>query len=146
MLIHTLSAADFSLSLLANSAAISPAKQETKSTEPVAESDLAQPAASLTSSTEDETSLELAEIKQLQELRNRDREVRAHELAHLAVAGALAISGPAYDFERGPDGQLYAVGGEVHIDTSAEAGDPEATLDKARQIRSAALAPAQPSA
>ena len=94
----------------------------------------------------DEKELEQAEIKQLQELRSRDLEVRTHEQAHLAAAGALATSGPAFDYERGPDGRLYAVGGEVHIDTSAESGDPEATLDKARQIRRAALAPAQPSA
>lgn len=48
-------------------------------------------------------------------------------------------------FERGPDGKQYAVGGEVHIDTTPIAGNPEATARKARRIRAAALAPADPS-
>jgi len=37
------------------------------------------------------------------------------------------------------------VGGEVSIDTSPEPGDPEATLQKMRRVRAAALAPAYPS-
>jgi len=78
-------------------------------------------------------------------LRARDREVRAHEQAHLAAAGGLATGGPTFTFVRGPDGKQYAVGGEVNIDTSPVQGDPEATIQKARQIRAAALAPADPS-
>jgi len=85
------------------------------------------------------------EQKQLQALRNRDREVRAHEQAHASVAGSLAKGGPIFEYQHGPDGRQYAVGGEVQIDTSAEAGDPKATIIKAQQIRRAALAPAQPS-
>ena len=65
--------------------------------------------------------------------------------AHLAAAGSLAIGGPTYTYQRGPDGVLYAVGGQVNIDTSAVPGDPEATLEKAQRIRAAALAPAEPS-
>ncbi len=78
-------------------------------------------------------------------MHQRDREVRAHEQAHSSVAGSLAKGGPSFDYERGPDGQLYAVGGEVQIDTSKVAGDPKATAEKARQVRRAALAPAEPS-
>jgi hypothetical protein len=85
------------------------------------------------------------EIKQVQDLKTRDREVRAHEAAHLSAAGSLAQSGASYSYQRGPDGVQYAVGGEVHIDTSAVAGDPETTLAKSQRIRAAALAPAQPS-
>ncbi|MDH3589567.1 MAG: putative metalloprotease CJM1_0395 family protein [Gammaproteobacteria bacterium] len=85
---------------------------------------------------------ELAEIR---ELRNRDREVRAHEQAHLSAAGPHARGGASFTYEVGPDGKRYAVGGEVSIDSS-EAGDPSATLAKAQQIRRAALAPADPSA
>lgn len=92
-----------------------------------------------------ESELTEAEKKELRELRSRDREVRAHEQAHAAVAGSLAKGGPSYDYQRGPDGRLYAVGGEVQIDTSAVSGDPRATADKAQRIRRAALAPAQPS-
>ena len=51
---------------------------------------------------------------------------------------------PSYQFERGPDGVSYAVGGEVQIDTS-KAATPEQTIDKAQTIRRAALAPAEPS-
>jgi hypothetical protein len=81
---------------------------------------------------------------QIQELAARDREVRAHEQAHAAVAGQYASS-PTYSFVRGPDGVSYAVGGEVSIDTSPIPGDPEATLRKAQQLRRAANAPADPS-
>lgn len=83
---------------------------------------------------------------ELQKLKNRDREVRNHEQAHLSAAGGIAISSASFTFAIGPDGQRYAVGGEVSIDTSAVANNPEATLRKAETIRRAALAPAQPSA
>ena len=55
-------------------------------------------------------------------------------------------TGVSFTYQRGPDGVQYAVGGEVGIDTSPVAGDPEATLAKAQRIRAAALAPAEPSA
>ena len=86
------------------------------------------------------------EIRQVRELKQRDRQVRTHEQAHLAAAGSLAQGGPSFKFQRGPDGQQYAVGGEVNIDISAEPGDPNATIEKAQRIRRAALAPANPSA
>lgn len=85
------------------------------------------------------------ERRALEQLKARDREVRAHEQAHLAAAGGLVRGGMAFSFQRGPDGQLYAIGGEVNIDTAPVVGDPQATLLKAEQIRRAALAPAQPS-
>ena len=74
-----------------------------------------------------------------------DREVRAHERAHLAAAGGLARGGASFKTVKGPDGQLYAVAGEVQIDTSPVPGDPDATIRKAETIRRAALAPARPS-
>ncbi len=85
-----------------------------------------------------------AEQQKLAELKKRDAEVRAHEQAHAAVGGSLA-GAPSYQYERGPDGQQYAVGGEVPIDVSPVAGDPRATIDKMQQVRAAALAPAEPS-
>lgn len=88
----------------------------------------------------------LRQQAELQELKARDREVRAHEAAHAAAAGSVATSGPNFTFQRGPDGRQYAIGGEVNIDTSPVPGDPEATIQKAQTIRSAALAPANPSA
>ncbi len=89
--------------------------------------------------------LKFKEQQILLKLRRRDREVRAHEEAHLLAAGPYARGGPHYEYVRGPDGRLYAVGGEVKIDTSPVPGDPEATLKKARTIKRAALAPANPS-
>lgn len=85
------------------------------------------------------------EREQVSELKQRDAEVRRHEQAHKAVGGQHAGS-ISFTYEAGPDGQRYAVGGEVPIDTSAVAGDPAATIQKLQQVRSAALAPASPSA
>ncbi|MFN3239472.1 MAG: putative metalloprotease CJM1_0395 family protein [Pseudomonadales bacterium] len=81
----------------------------------------------------------------VEQLKARDREVRAHEAAHAAVGGQYA-GAPTYTYQRGPNGVSYAVGGEVSISTSEIAGDPEATLQKALQVQRAALAPAEPSA
>ena len=78
------------------------------------------------------------------QLKARDREVREHEQAHIAASGGLSVSGPVYSYQKGPDGQHYAVGGEVQIDTSP-GRDPAETISKAQRIRAAALAPAEPS-
>lgn len=64
----------------------------------------------------------------------------------MAAAGSLATGGMNLTYDRGPDGRMYAVGGEVNIDTSSVPGDPEANIEKAEKIRRAALAPAEPSA
>ncbi|MDG6773736.1 putative metalloprotease CJM1_0395 family protein [Thiomicrorhabdus sp. ZW0627] len=79
------------------------------------------------------------------QLKARDSEVRAHEMAHLGAAGGYATSGASYAYQVGPDGKRYAIGGEVGIDISPVAGDPQATLQKAAVVQRAALAPAQPS-
>ncbi len=92
--------------------------------------------------TEQLTQEELRVVDQLQQI---DQEVRSHEMAHIAAGGSLITSGASFTYQQGPDGQNYAVGGEVSIDTSAVPGDPEATAQKMRQIRSAALAPGNPS-
>lgn len=88
------------------------------------------------------TSEERAEVK---ELKQRDREVRRHEQAHQAAAGQHALGGASFEFTTGPDGKRYASGGEVSVDTSAVAGNPQATIAKMQQVRRAALAPAEPS-
>lgn len=74
------------------------------------------------------------------ELKARDAEVRAHEQSHLAAAGSYATGGINYEYQAGPDGKQYAVGGSVDIDTSPVEGDPEATIRKAQIVRSAAYA------
>jgi len=86
------------------------------------------------------------DLQQLQELKSRDREVRAHEQAHLSAAGSYATSGARLTTERGSDGKQYATSGEVSIDTSPVSGDLQKTIAKAQVIQRAALAPAQPSA
>jgi len=98
-------------------------------------------------STGDKKTQELSEsdLKVISELKQRDAEVKAHEAAHLAAAGGIATGGAIFEYQQGPDGVRYAVGGEVNIDTSAVPGDPAATLRKADTIRRTALAPAQPS-
>ncbi|MBF0518397.1 MAG: hypothetical protein HQK92_01590 [Nitrospirae bacterium] len=82
--------------------------------------------------------------REIQKLKQRDQDVRAHELAHQSVGGRYA-GAPHYEYQTGPDGKKYAVGGEVSIDTSDEK-DPEATVQKMRQVQASALAPADPSA
>jgi hypothetical protein len=81
----------------------------------------------------------------VRQLQSRDIEVRNHERAHQAIGGQLA-SAPTYSFTKGPDGQRYAVSGEVSIDVSDVPGDPSATYEKMARVRRAALAPAEPSA
>ena len=85
------------------------------------------------------------EQAQVAKLKARDAEVRAHEQAHKNVGGQYA-GAISYEYQKGPDGRSYAVGGEVPIDASEIAGDPEATIEKMRIVKAAALAPAEPSA
>jgi len=85
-----------------------------------------------------------ADQDKVRDLQARDREVRAHEQAHARVGGQHA-GAPEYEFERGPDGRSYAVGGHVSISTAPVAGDPEATVRKMEQVKRAALAPSEPS-
>jgi len=80
----------------------------------------------------------------VEHLKQVDREVRAHEQAHLSAAGAYATGGASFQFTTGPDGAAYAVAGEVGIDASSER-TPEATIQKMQVVRAAALAPADPS-
>lgn len=88
--------------------------------------------------------LDEADQREVEKLRARDQEVRVHEQAHVAAAGSLYRGGPTYSYRTGPDGNRYAVGGSVQIDTS-EASTPEETITKAQQIRRSALAPKDPS-
>lgn len=82
--------------------------------------------------------------QQVTTLKKRDNEVRAHEQAHMAAGSGIVQGGATYEYQAGPDGKQYAVGGEVKIDVSPE-HTPEATIRKMEQVRRAALAPAQPS-
>lgn len=93
---------------------------------------------------EDPQELTEEEQKQVDELKKRDAEVRAHEQAHAAVGGSYA-SAPTYEFQTGPDNKQYAVGGEVQIDAAPVPNDPKATIEKMDIVIRAALAPQEPS-
>jgi hypothetical protein len=85
-------------------------------------------------------------LRLLVELEQTDSAVRRHEMAHVSDGGRYITSGANFTYKKGPDENNYEVGGEVGIDISPIPGDPQATIQKERQIKSAALAPASPSA
>lgn len=92
----------------------------------------------------DGTPLAPEQVEQLEQLKQTDRAVRQHEMAHQTVGGAYA-GGASYDYEVGPDGKRYAVAGEVSIDYGPVPNDPKATIEKMQTVIAAALAPADPS-
>lgn len=83
------------------------------------------------------------EKQEVQQLQQRDREVKAHEQAHMSAAAGLA-GAPSYEYQTGPDGKRYAVGGEVNVRTSGSS-NPEQALREAETVKRAATAPAEPS-
>jgi hypothetical protein len=89
----------------------------------------------------DLTAAQEAEVAKLKQI---DQAVKAHERAHAATGGQLA-GAPSYTYVQGPDGQRYAVAGEVAISTGSGNDGPAATIRKAEQVIAAALAPADPS-
>ncbi|WP_263833241.1 putative metalloprotease CJM1_0395 family protein [Sulfurospirillum oryzae] len=102
--------------------------------------------ASSSSQKKDENTNELTAAQKalVAELQAIDTKVRAHENAHIAAGGGVIRSGAVFSYEKAPDERLYAVGGEVGIDTS-EGATPEETVTKMQTVRAAALAPSDPS-
>ncbi len=100
---------------------------------------------SATTKSSAESDLSSEERKELEELRKRDQEVRAHEQAHAAALGAYKAGGITLSYETGPDGRQYAVSGETPVDLSEES-TPEKTIQKMEVIKRAAYAPTDPSA
>lgn len=98
----------------------------------------------LSSKTEKSPEEEKADQIQVDKLKRRDREVRAHEQAHISAGGSLVRGGPSFEYQYGPDGKKYAIGGHVNIDTSP-GSTPEETIQKADRIANAALAAGDPS-
>lgn len=88
--------------------------------------------------------LEPDEVQYVRELESIDRNVKAHEAAHIAAGGGVVSGGASYGYTRGPDGKMYAVSGEVPI-SMKKGKTPEETIQNARQIVAAAMAPADPS-
>ncbi len=81
----------------------------------------------------------------ISKLEERNRDVLAHEGAHMTAGGAYIKGGASYTYQIGPDGKAYAIGGEVSIDMSPVPGNPRATITKMMAIRAAALSPNDPS-
>lgn len=74
----------------------------------------------------------------LDKFKNSDSRIRSHEQAH-AASGATTTP-IAYKYQMGPDGKMYAVGGEVRLDTSLPS-DPKEAAYKLSQIQRASSAP-----
>lgn len=85
-----------------------------------------------------------AEKRRMKKLKARDKEIRAHEHAHLSGLGTHKVGGASFTYEIGPDGQYYAVHGSVNVDLNPS-GTAEETVDKMKAIQKGALAPLQPS-
>lgn len=83
------------------------------------------------------------EREQVEEMKDRDREVKTHEQAHVAAAAGLA-GAPVYEYQTGPDGRRYAGGGQVEVKTSGSS-NPDRALREAEAVKRAATAPADPS-
>ena len=83
--------------------------------------------------------------REIEQLKKRDLEVKAHEMAHVAAGGQYIRSSVNFEYKKGPDGQKYAVGGDVSIDIAEIPGDPTATISKMQIVQKAALAPLKPS-
>lgn len=89
-------------------------------------------------------SLSDEERKEIEQLKKRDLEVKNHERAHASIGGRYTGS-PNFQYETGPNGARYAIDGEVSIDLTEVANNPQATIDKMKQVYRAALAPLEPS-
>ncbi len=93
-----------------------------------------------------EAELSAKEKQVVAQLKSVDAEVRAHEQAHIAAAGSgVSASAASFEYEKGPDGNKYAVAGEVNISYQMGSNHKE-NIQIARNVKTAALAPASPSA
>gem|GEM_PF-2241809 len=81
----------------------------------------------------------------LMKLQATDVGVRSHEAQHFFVGAGLTQGTPEYDYVQGPDGEFYAVGGQVNLSTTGSS-DPEVAAREADSLARAATAPADTSA
>lgn len=83
------------------------------------------------------------EQEEVEELKDREEEVKTHENAHKTAGGQYAAA-PSYKYKTGPDGKRYINDGSVNIDVSEEK-TPQKTIEKMKTVIKAANAPAEPS-
>lgn len=74
----------------------------------------------------------------LSRYKESDAQIRQHEQAH--AAASPYASTPDYSYSVGPDGKLYATGGEVRVDTSMPK-DKEAAAHKLDELDQLSSAP-----
>ncbi|MCC9620190.1 hypothetical protein LPB41_00675 [Thalassospira sp. MA62] len=89
------------------------------------------------------TDLDPAEEAVVAQLQARDSAVRQEEKAHAAAAGPYG-SAPQYEYQVGPDGKAYAIGGHVDVGVSMS-GDSQERDRALATLQNAALAPNSPS-
>ncbi len=70
----------------------------------------------------------------LNKFKNKDSEIRTHEQTH--ASNAATTSAINYNYQIGPDGKLYAMGGSVRFDTSIP-NDPQSAKIKLEQLKDA---------
>lgn len=90
--------------------------------------------------------LDSNENQVINELQAADAGVRAHEAQHFRAAGGLVQGTAEFDYVEGPDGNLYAVGGQVEINPTNGVTDPAKQASDAATLYNAATAPADASA
>ena len=83
------------------------------------------------------------EERLVRDLQARDSEVKMHESAHQSAGGGM-VGAASYTYQQGPDGKMYAIGGQVSI-SSGVSSNPKEAIANARQIVSAAMAAGDPS-
>jgi hypothetical protein len=74
-----------------------------------------------------ETSNSSKDSPEVEELKRRDRELRQNAIVH----------GTSFVYLTGPDGHIYIAGRKVSLDASEVPNNPQATIDKALEIRRA---------
>ncbi len=101
-------------------------------------------AAKLRGAAVDSRGTTLGERYLINQLRARDRKVRAHELLHYRT-GRPYTRAPEYWFVTGPRGRRFAITGVTLFDTTLDTSDPEQAIRKLQALKRAALAPRDPS-
>ena len=71
----------------------------------------------------------------VEKFKKMDLKIRSHEQAHATIGHTTTPI--SYNYQQGPDGKMYVVGGSVRLDTSIP-DDPKAAIDKLDQIKKAA--------
>ena len=78
----------------------------------------------------------------LEKFKKSDSNIRSHEQIHASIGQTTAPI--SYNYQEGPDGKMYVVGGHVRLDTSIP-DDPKAAALKLDQIKRASSGPSDSS-